>query len=170
MEKEKEKSKKYSKDPETVKKRKERYDNDPIYREKMLERSRIRRRKLPAKIKQRQNESKRRKEDANYRIGKCQRGRIRELLVGKKKCAPTLKLLGCSLVELKTYLESLFQLGMSWENYGKNGWHIDHIIPCAAFDLSKPEEQHKCFHYTNLQPLWAIDNLRKGNKIIDYQI
>ena len=51
---------------------------------------------------------------------------------------------------------------MTWENHTPTGWHVDHIIPCAAFDLSKPEEQRKCFHYTNLQPLWAIDNIRKG--------
>jgi len=61
---------------------------------------------------------------------------------------------------------------MSWDNYGTgyNGkgmeqWHIDHIIPCASFDLSKPSEQKKCFHYTNLQPLWAKDNLRKKDKL-----
>jgi len=52
---------------------------------------------------------------------------------------------------------------MNFDNYGK--WHLDHIKPCASFDLSKPEEQQKCFHYTNLQPLWAKDNLTKGAKI-----
>ena len=51
---------------------------------------------------------------------------------------------------------------MSWENHGT--WHIDHRVPCAKFDLTKKEEQEKCFHYTNLQPLWAKDNLSKGNK------
>ena len=51
---------------------------------------------------------------------------------------------------------------MSWENYGE--WHIDHIKPCASFALSIEEEQHKCFHYSNLQPLWSIDNLKKGSK------
>lgn len=50
--------------------------------------------------------------------------------------------------------------------YGYTGWHVDHIIPCAAFDLTKPAEQAKCFHYSNLQPLWATDNYRKSNKII----
>jgi len=53
---------------------------------------------------------------------------------------------------------------MTRENHGKNGWEIDHIKPCVSFDLSKPEEQKKCFHYTNLQPLWKEDNLKKGNK------
>ena len=73
-------------------------------------------------------------------------------------------LIGCSLEELKKHLESQFKPGMSWKNRGRNGWHIDHIKPCASFDLSKSEEQHKCFHYSNLQPLWAKENLRKGIK------
>jgi hypothetical protein len=51
---------------------------------------------------------------------------------------------------------------MNWENQGE--WHIDHILPCASFDLTKEEEQRKCFHYTNLQPLWAKDNMIKGSK------
>ena len=53
---------------------------------------------------------------------------------------------------------------MSWNNYGK--WHVDHIRPCIDFDLSKPEEQQKCFHYTNLQPLWAEENMRKHYKFV----
>jgi hypothetical protein len=73
-------------------------------------------------------------------------------------------LLGCTVKELKQYLESKFQKEMSWENYGLKGWHIDHIIPCTSFDLTKKEEQRKCFHYTNLQPLWCNENLRKSGK------
>ncbi len=73
-------------------------------------------------------------------------------------------LLGCSIIQLKQYLESQFVKGMTWDNYGLNGWHIDHIKPCAKFDLSKEQEQLECFHYTNLQPLWAEDNLSKGSK------
>ena len=69
-------------------------------------------------------------------------------------------LLGCTYQELLKHLESQFQDGMSWDNYGE--WHIDHIRPCASFDLLDPEQQAQCFHYTNLQPLWAEDNLRKG--------
>lgn len=81
-----------------------------------------------------------------------------------KKSKNTIKLIGCNLIILKNHLEKQFKPGMTWNNYGK--WHIDHIIPCSKFDLTKKEEQKKCFHYTNLQPLWAIDNFRKGNKII----
>jgi hypothetical protein len=73
----------------------------------------------------------------------------------------TFDLLGCSIDFLKDYLESLFRDNMTWDNYGKNGWHIDHIIPCAAFDLTDPEQQKRCFHYTNLQPLWAHENSKK---------
>ena len=53
---------------------------------------------------------------------------------------------------------------MNWLNYGRHGWHVDHIRPCASFDLSKPSEQKKCFNYKNLQPLWEEDNLAKSDK------
>ena len=67
---------------------------------------------------------------------------------------------------LKQHLESQFKDGMSWNNHGVKGWHIDHIKPCASFDLTDPEEQKKCFHFSNLQPLWWIDNLKKKDKIL----
>lgn len=54
---------------------------------------------------------------------------------------------------------------MNWDNHGRRGWHLDHIIPISSFDLSNREEFLKAVHYTNIQPLWAIDNLRKSNKI-----
>ena len=54
---------------------------------------------------------------------------------------------------------------MSWNNYGFDTWHIDHIIPCDKFDLTDPKQQEQCFHYTNLQPLWAIENWQKANKL-----
>jgi hypothetical protein len=73
-----------------------------------------------------------------------------------------LELLGCSLGEFKEFLEDKFEDGMSWENHGE--WHLDHIRPLSSFDLSVPEQVRESSHYTNLQPLWAIDNLRKGSK------
>lgn len=76
--------------------------------------------------------------------------------------------LGCSINDYRTYLESLFLPGMSWDNYGMGDinetWHIDHIIPISAFDLTNTHEIKKAFHYTNTRPLWAIDNLKKSNK------
>tara|TARA_R110002051_G_scaffold325769_1_gene431022 strand:+ start:5782 stop:6384 length:603 start_codon:yes stop_codon:yes gene_type:complete len=89
------------------------------------------------------------------------RSRLYNFVKGKNKKS-SFDFVGCSIDELKEHLSSQFQNGMSWENYGE--WHIDHIKSCASFDLSIEEEQHKCFHYSNLQPLWAIDNLKKGSK------
>jgi hypothetical protein len=71
------------------------------------------------------------------------------------------KLVGCSSNHLKTHLEAQWEPGMTWANYGIHGWHIDHIRPCASFDLTDPEQQRECFHYTNLQPLWAAENIKK---------
>jgi len=104
---------------------------------------------------------KKRKTDAKFRIAQNLRGRLYNVLKRRKinKSWSVLELVGCSLDELKNYLQSLFQPGMTWENQGE--WHIDHIKPCASFDLTNPEEQKKCFHFSNLQPLWAIDNVTK---------
>lgn len=74
------------------------------------------------------------------------------------------ELVGCSAANLMEHLQSQFTDGMSWESYGRGGWHVDHIRPCASFDLTDPEHQRQCFHYTNLQPLWAADNIRKGSR------
>lgn len=83
---------------------------------------------------------------------------------GGKNHTKSIDLIGCSYKECREYLERQFKPGMSWSNYGKNGWHIDHIRPCASFDLTDPNQQKLCFHYTNLQPLWAEENLKKGCK------
>jgi hypothetical protein len=89
------------------------------------------------------------------------RSRLRSVLKNKKKVDTTLSLIDCTPKFLKKYLESKFRPNMSWDNYGRYGWHIDHIKSCCSFDLSDPKQQKECFHYTNLQPLWAKDNLRK---------
>jgi hypothetical protein len=93
------------------------------------------------------------------------RGRVRSAILGNIKTENTLNLVGCSIEQLRGYLEKQFTKGMSWKNYGYHGWHIDHIRPCTSFNLSNPQQQKQCFHYTNLQPLWAKDNLRKNNKV-----
>ena len=90
------------------------------------------------------------------------RERIRIALKGNPKSARITELLGCSIAELRSHLETQFQDGMSWNNHEQFGWHIDHIKPCASFDLSDPQQQRQCFHYTNLQPLWWLENLKKG--------
>ncbi len=101
--------------------------------------------------------------NVHFRIKLSLKARIRNALKGKNKSQSTINLLGCSIKDLKNYLESKFNQSMNWNNYGKI-WHIDHIRPCASFDLTKPEEQAKCFHYTNLQPLLVFENLSKGAK------
>ncbi|MFZ3132873.1 MAG: hypothetical protein WA125_17645 [Desulfosporosinus sp.] len=98
----------------------------------------------------------------NRKIARNIRSRIIHVLQGRIKSSSTLKLLGCTIEELKLYLESLFKDGMNWDNYGKrNGWQIGHVRPCASFNLSNPQQQKECFRYANLQPLWAIDNIIK---------
>jgi len=100
------------------------------------------------------------KTDSNYRITKILRRRVYDFVKNKK--FKTMELLGCSIEKLWEHLESKFQPGMTRENHGK--WHIDHIRPCISFNLTDLEQQKICFHYTNLQPLWAEDNLKKGAK------
>lgn len=113
----------------------------------------------------RNTEKLKRNTDPSHKLIINQRTRITGILK-KHKTNKTLDLIGCSAEFLRNYLENKFQEGMSWENYGKYGWHVDHIIPCSSFDLRDVEQQKICFHYTNLQPLWAIDNLKKNNKIL----
>jgi len=93
------------------------------------------------------------------------RNRLNKALKNNYKTGSAVRDLGCSIEEIKAYLESKFQPGMSWENWTTSGWHIDHIVPLASFDLTNREELLKACHYTNLQPLWAADNLRKGSKV-----
>lgn len=107
------------------------------------------------------------KNDPKFKITAVLRSSLSTAL--KKQGAPkysrTVELLGCSFEKFMEYIKSKFQPGMTWDNYGRYGWHIDHIIPCISFDLTDPREQEECFHHTNLQPLWAIDNLKKGDRI-----
>ena len=88
------------------------------------------------------------------------RKRLREFVKGQRQFPGV----GCTRERLVSHIESLWDEGMTWENYGK--WHIDHIMPCSAFDLMDPKQITECFHYTNLQPLWAKENIMKSNKVV----
>jgi hypothetical protein len=105
-----------------------------------------------------------RKNNLRVRIADNLRTRVRQALMGESKSTTTIELLGCTIEELESHIEGQFTDGMSWDNYGFYGWHLDHIVPCASFDLTDPEQQKICFHYTNLQPLWAKDNLSKPRR------
>lgn len=103
--------------------------------------------------------------DIDYRIAVLLRSRVHKA-IKRKSSTLALKYLGCSLKEFQFYLEGKFQDGMSWDNWSYVGWHIDHIIPLAYFDLADDEQMRKAYHYTNLQPLWARENILKSNKVV----
>lgn len=105
----------------------------------------------------------RRKTDVNFKISQYLRNRVNAIIHFEYKAGSAIRDLGCSVQELKAHLEASFQSGMSWENYGK--WHIDHIFPLSKADLSDRQQFLKVCHYSNLQPLWAADNIRKSNKL-----
>ena len=132
------------------------------------------RKQNPDKVKQQLNSTQRKEYDKSYLKTKrktdpffrfvqtlrvnCHRAVHRLSL--RKKPTNTFKWVGCSAEEFKAHIESLFLEGMTWDNYGKRGWHVDHIRPVSSFN---PEEWEQINHYTNLQPLWWQDNLKKGN-------
>jgi hypothetical protein len=121
--------------------------------------------KLQARATERNNV--RRKVDPSFALRGILTSRVKMALAkqysGKSK--KTMDLIGCSIAELMAHLEAQFQPGMTWENRGIHGWHVDHIIPCAAFDLTDPDQQRMCFHYSNQRPMWARDNLSKGDRL-----
>jgi len=104
----------------------------------------------------------RRARDAAYRLLDSIRRRVNKYIESEIKNASTIEFLGCSIEDLKIHLESKFTSRMNWKNHSRFGWHIDHIRPCSTFDLSDPDQQKQCFHYTNLQPLWWNENIAKG--------
>jgi hypothetical protein len=107
----------------------------------------------------------RKEKDIMYRLAKTLRARLNNFLkaTGYKKIGSAIKDIGCTSDFLKNYLESKFQPGMTWENWSSNGWHVDHIVPLSS--AKTPEDMIKLCHYTNLQPLWAADNLKKGSRV-----
>lgn len=91
--------------------------------------------------------------------------RALKLSVDGVKHKRSVEYLGCSIETLKEHLEKQFQPGMTWDNWSKDGWHIDHIKPLASFDLTDERQLRKACHYTNLQPMWAEENLKKGARV-----
>ncbi len=114
-----------------------------------------------------------RQTDADWRLRANLRGRLRKALVraSAAKSGKTMDLIGCTVAELKKHLRRQFTEGMTWRNYGHgpDKWNVDHRVPCAAFDLTDPEQQRQCFHFTNLQPMWHPENVAKGDRIVDAQ-
>jgi hypothetical protein len=116
------------------------------------------------KMKRNVRQKNRRQVDVVYRFRTNLRTRLNRAIKFNWKVGSAIQDLGCSLVELKMYIEKQFQPGMSWANWGKPGWHIDHIKPISSFDLTNPEQFRAACHYTNLQPMWAEENVKKSNR------
>ena len=152
------------------------YRDDVLFRQSECNKAKSRQRD-PRKLKtkeekreyQRNYQQMKRNTDPQWKMMKNMRVRISSAVRGSRKSADTVELLGCSVEDLRDHLESQFTEGMSWDNYGYYGWHVDHIRPCASFDLTVDTEQKICFNYTNLQPLWAADNLSKSDKCISFK-
>jgi len=100
--------------------------------------------------------------DINFKLAALLRSRLRNAIKNQQKSGSAVDDLGCSIEELVVYLENLFTEGMTWDNHGE--WHIDHIKPLAKFNLTNRRELLKACNYSNLQPLWAKDNLSKGGR------
>ncbi len=109
--------------------------------------------------------------DPQYRIRRSLRANLKNAIKKKRRGGSAITNLGCSIAELKLHLEGQWMPGMCWDNFGRldalhRTWQIDHVTPLSSFDLTDPKQVAEACHYTNLAPLWAIDNRRKGNKTI----
>jgi hypothetical protein len=102
-----------------------------------------------------------------YRIIESFRTRL--WMVAKGKSARTMNLVGCSLADFRSHIEKHFKHGMTWDNYGTH-WHVDHTIPVSSFDHNNPKQLKQCWHWTNLRPMTATSNLRKGSRITQPQM
>lgn len=112
-----------------------------------------------------------RKTDINYRLSDNLRSRQRAAIKGMLKVGSAVRDLGCTMDEFVKYIEAKFYdhpttgEKMTWGNHSYEGWHLDHTIPLCNFNLEDREEFLKAFHYTNLQPLWAMENFCKSKKV-----
>lgn len=118
--------------------------------------------KFPERVREnsRRSVKNRLKNSIDFRILHNLRRRLNKAVKGTVRSKRTQELLGCSIPHFKAWMEFWMQPGMTWENYGE--WHVDHKRPCISFNMKDPEQQRQCFHYTNLQPLWAKENLQKS--------
>ena len=115
----------------------------------------------------RQRNAIRYKSDVQFKIALNLRRRLYMAVKGLHKSGLAVRELGCSIPEFKAYMEALFHEGMTWDNWSKGGWHIDHKKPLSRFDLTDPEQVREACHYTNLQPMWSIDNCSKGGSYVE---
>jgi hypothetical protein len=136
--------------------------------ERFRERDRLRKNTDQYRKSAREGRSRLIKTNLNFRIRTNLGSRLCHLLKGTRKSKPFLALLGCSIDNLKIYLESKFEPNMSWQNFG-TAWEIDHIMPCAIFDLTIPGHQQRCFHFSNLQPLPKSENRSKKDRVLSNQ-
>ena len=102
----------------------------------------------------------------NRKIAAKIRSRLHDAMENDYKTGYAVENLGCTIEFLKEYLEGKFTLGMTWEN--RSEWHVDHIVPLSSFDLTNDEELKEACHYTNLQPMWAKDNLKKNDRYMKF--
>lgn len=148
--------------------RKIRYAEDKAFarRCRAADRKRYHRRKSDPKFKMARAQYARRwKSNPKNRILLNLRRRLCLAVNGVAKSDSTMRLVGCSPKKLHAHLEKQFRPGMNWNNYGRSGWTVDHIRPCALFDLTNPREQRRCFSFKNLQPLWASENSSKKHRM-----
>ena len=115
------------------------------------------------KARQREQAAIRLATDMDFKLKTLIRTRAKRLIKGTGVLGRSESLLGCTVAKARAHIESLFQEGMTWDNWTHDGWHLDHIRPVCSFDFTKTEDFKKCWHYKNLQPLWAKDNLAKGS-------
>jgi hypothetical protein len=108
--------------------------------------------------------------EPEFRLLECIRNTMKTRLKHNRKSNKTMKLIGLTINEYSNYLESLWEIGMNWDNYKINGWTIDHITPCELFDLSNPKHQEACFNYKNTKPMWHRENIIKMDKLKDGRV
>jgi len=122
----------------------------------------------PEKVKERNRKSKEKLYGTSQgKLNHCMSSAVYNALSSNKNGRGWELLVGYTVIQLKKHLEKNFKHGMSWNNYGKNGWHIDHIIPQSAFNFEKPEDIDfkRCWALKNLQPMWAKENISKGDRL-----